>query len=587
MMQAALLNHLLQSTLFAGAAWLLTLAFRKNRARVRYALWLAASVKFLIPFSILITVGGLFAWRTTAGVAQSGMSLAMVQVGQALAAPIAMQPSPLRLVPIILWSVWGIGFAVVVFSWLRRWRALRAALQSATRVDLTFGIEVMTSPEFPEPGVYGIRRPILLLPAGIMSQVTPQQLEAILAHELCHVRRRDNLATAVHMAVEAIFWFHPLVWWIGARLMEERERACDEEVLRLGSSPQVYAEGILKICELYLESPLPCVAGVTGANLKHRIEAIMANRVARRLSVAGKILLATAGVATVSLPVVIGMMTARVVLAQPPVAAPVVTQTVQTSPPPPVAAPVAQPLRLEASTSYSAVATGEHDALVLHGTLPGGLMTPPPGVSQDEYSRRLAYVEANFSGRPSPRGRTYLRYGAPDQIEDGSAEPQNPSQIWRYNYLPDFASRVEFQLPEKGGSRVNWPPPLAIFKSVPGADATLAEVLSREAQHRGELAVTPAVAGLPGGQSEFQTYPAGAFQVLSVPLGSLSGEVDILAQVRMDGRVVGVLRDGKQASSDTYQAGFTLEAGAYVCGVVVREKATGRMFGETIRFEVK
>ena len=55
--------------------------------------------------------------------------------------------------------------------------------------------------------------------------------------------RRDNLAAAIHMVVEAIFWFHPLVWWIGARLVEERERACDEEVLRLGNEPTVYHYG--------------------------------------------------------------------------------------------------------------------------------------------------------------------------------------------------------------------------------------------------------------------------------------------------------------------------------------------------------
>ena len=97
------------------------------------------------------------------------------------------------------------------------------------------------------------------------------------------------------MAVEAVFWFHPLAWWIGARLMEERERACDEEVLRMGSLPQIYAEGILKICELYLASPLPCVAGVTGANLKQRIEEIMANRRVIGLSVAKCTALAVAG----------------------------------------------------------------------------------------------------------------------------------------------------------------------------------------------------------------------------------------------------------------------------------------------------
>jgi len=132
---------------------------------------------------------------------------------------------------------------------------------------------------------------------------------------VCHVRRRDNLATAIHMAVEAAFWFHPLVWWLGARLMEERERACDEEVL-LGSEPQVYAEGILKICELYLESPLPCVAGVTGANLKKRIEAIMSNRVALRLNFVKKVALVASGLTALAAPVIVGIMHAPAIKAQ-------------------------------------------------------------------------------------------------------------------------------------------------------------------------------------------------------------------------------------------------------------------------------
>jgi bla regulator protein blaR1 len=66
-------------------------------------------------------------------------------------------------------------------------------------------------------------------------------LDAIITHELCHRRRRDNMAAAVHMLVQVVFWFHPLVWWIGARLLGERECACDEEVLRLGNDAQAYA----------------------------------------------------------------------------------------------------------------------------------------------------------------------------------------------------------------------------------------------------------------------------------------------------------------------------------------------------------
>jgi beta-lactamase regulating signal transducer with metallopeptidase domain len=72
-------------------------------------------------------------------------------------------------------------------------------------------IEVMSSPTRLEPGLFGVFRPVLLLPEGIADRLTSAQLKAILVHELCHVRRRDNLAAAMHMVVQAIFWFHPVV----------------------------------------------------------------------------------------------------------------------------------------------------------------------------------------------------------------------------------------------------------------------------------------------------------------------------------------------------------------------------------------
>jgi uncharacterized protein (TIGR03435 family) len=89
------------------------------------------------------------------------------------------------------------------------------------------------------------------------------------------------------MAVEAIFWFHPLVWWLGGRLLEERERACDEEVVRM-SDPETYAAGILTVCELCLEPSIPCVSGVTGGQLHKRIEQIMSSVIPPELSRAKK-----------------------------------------------------------------------------------------------------------------------------------------------------------------------------------------------------------------------------------------------------------------------------------------------------------
>lgn len=103
-------------------------------------------------------------------------------------------------------------------------------------------------------------------------------------------------------------------------MVEERERACDEEVLRMGNEPHAYAEGILNVCRFYLESPLPCASGVTGADLKKRIEAIMTDRISHRLTLARKLLLAVVGTTVVAAPILIGIMNASRMPAQAPAA---------------------------------------------------------------------------------------------------------------------------------------------------------------------------------------------------------------------------------------------------------------------------
>jgi len=99
-------------------------------------------------------------------------------------------------------------------------------------------------------------------------------------------------------------------------MVEDRERACDEEVLRLGNEPRAYAEGILSICKFYVESPVACVSGVTGADLKKRIEVIMKNHAVLRLDFKRKAVLAVAGVAALALPIAIGIVNAPFVRAQ-------------------------------------------------------------------------------------------------------------------------------------------------------------------------------------------------------------------------------------------------------------------------------
>jgi len=319
-MIAEFTNHLWQSTLFAAVAALLSIALRENRARVRYGLWLSASLKFLVPFGLLIRLGHQLeslpaARRVVTQIGSVSVSAAVDRVAQPFSEafistsatlPSAGNTGTSRLVLMIL-GLWMLGFCALVTTRLRTWAGIRRAVRTSLPVRLQIPVPVRHSSRLLEPGVVGLLRPVLLLPEGILQRLTPRQLEAVLAHELCHVRRHDNLTAALHMFVETVFWFHPLVWWIGARLVEERERACDEEVLRLGNEPLTYAEGILNVCKFYQESPLVCVSGVTGSDLKTRIEYIMRNRAASELNFGKALFLVIFGVLALAVPIAAGV----------------------------------------------------------------------------------------------------------------------------------------------------------------------------------------------------------------------------------------------------------------------------------------
>jgi bla regulator protein blaR1 len=339
-------DHVWQSTLFAASVALLTLAFRRQRAGVRYALWLAASIKFLVPFALLVALGSSLHW-TAAPLPQPELRLA-VDVASLPFTPLASADAPLPTAPVDQnnpWLarrvralalrgaafVWIAGTCILLLRWGVQWLQLRRLLRRGVR--LTSGREADLlraaggSDDLPivqvdssiEPGIVGAVRPVLLWPATISARLDDEQMTAVMAHELAHVARRDNLSAAVHMATEALFWWHPLVWWVGARLVDERERACDEDVLRGGREPQRYAESILRTCEFYLEAPLACVTGVTGADLKKRIETIMRNHPSAATGRARKLLLATVAIAAFAAPIAVGVMRApRLLAAQEP-----------------------------------------------------------------------------------------------------------------------------------------------------------------------------------------------------------------------------------------------------------------------------
>ncbi len=315
-----MVNHLWQSTLGVLMAWLLTKALQQNQARTRYWVWMAASVKLLVPWAFFVALGEWLRPATAAPIERPRLAAAMVKISQPFTPNIdllggvsmATAGGPAQhgtsLLPAILLAGWLCGFLFLLVHWARTWWTIRATLGSASPLSLSMDVPVFSSSRLLEPGVFGIFRPVLLIPEKLVHRLSPPQLRSILAHEMCHIRRRDNLTAAIHMAVEAIFWFHPAVWWMEARLIEERERACDEAVLQLGNNAEVYAEGILNVCKFYTESPMVCMSGVTGSDLKQRILRIMAEQGARKLDLSRKLLLSAVALLVVSVPVIFGVL---------------------------------------------------------------------------------------------------------------------------------------------------------------------------------------------------------------------------------------------------------------------------------------
>jgi bla regulator protein blaR1 len=335
-MTTLITTHLWQSTIVVAVAAMLAWLLRGNHARIRHLIWLAASVKFLLPFAALVALGERLSGLAGLSRTASPLPDSATAFIEAAAQPFGLAgftPTPATAatglfttassLPTLLIGLWLAGMLLVLSAWVSRWlsvkRLLRATtpltdgrevdiMQYLTRHAAQRAIPLMASAGSMEPGIVGCFNPVILWPRHISARMNDEQIAAILLHELAHVRRRDNAVALLHMCVETLFWFHPLVWWVGAKLVEERERACDEEVVRLGVDPSQYAESILTTCEYAVESPLPCVAGVTGADLKRRITAIVRHR-ATRLGPAKLALLTSLVIVSAAGPIAAGALT--------------------------------------------------------------------------------------------------------------------------------------------------------------------------------------------------------------------------------------------------------------------------------------
>jgi beta-lactamase regulating signal transducer with metallopeptidase domain len=277
---AFLLTHLWQSTLVLLGAWLLARACRRNAAAVRYWIWFVASAKFLVPLALLQQLGDRLGRSFPEPLP---VDMALIETAHAMFAPSMPQglnaaddmPSQIALIAA---TIWALGAGLLCLRWFLQWRSIRGQIAFASEVCMELPAPVRITSGGLTTGVFGIVRPVVILPREVLLALEPRQLAAVLAHEACHLRRRDNLTAAIHHCVQVLFWFHPLVWWVGANLLREREAACDEAVVDEGHEQGVYAESILTACRLGVTAHSAAVAASTGGDLCQRLSSIMSER---------------------------------------------------------------------------------------------------------------------------------------------------------------------------------------------------------------------------------------------------------------------------------------------------------------------
>jgi TonB family protein len=311
-------NHLWQATIISLLVSAAAMSLKRGTARSRYMIWLIAAAKFALPSALFVfmasQVGIDFNSLFDSSDANAPAATALYQV----VAPVAQSSEPSALsyeserghneIYCALTGVWATGSAAIFALWLMRRRKFSLLIRdgkimTAGREIETLDrvrawlqvkrpVELIVTPTLIEPGVWRAWRPAVVLPASIADELTAAELEAVMMHEMVHVIRRDNLINSIQMFLCCLIWFHPLVWLIDRRLLAEREQACDERVLELGSASKVYASSLLKVFRFCMGGKLAGVSYATGSNLRRRIEHIMAENTGRRFTLGHRALIA-------------------------------------------------------------------------------------------------------------------------------------------------------------------------------------------------------------------------------------------------------------------------------------------------------
>ncbi|HEX8816285.1 MAG TPA: M56 family metallopeptidase [Terriglobales bacterium] len=235
---SGLLSSLVLGTVIAVAAWAFLRLSGTQSSRARFAVWFSTLLLvFILPLLSWISSG------SAAPETHSGLRLP-------------------AFVAIAIFAVWIIGASLALlrvgfaFHQSIRLRATSHQIESKELADIAAsltgnfrGAELRLSNQVNTPTAIGFFRPVILIPSWALNELSSNELQAILIHELEHLRRWDDWTNFAQKVVSALFFFHPAIWWMDRNLALEREIACDDAVLARTPDRHAYAACLLRVAE--------------------------------------------------------------------------------------------------------------------------------------------------------------------------------------------------------------------------------------------------------------------------------------------------------------------------------------------------
>lgn len=482
----AALESWLQTPLASAAGWTL---FHSLWQGVLIAIVLAAALALTRSARLRYFAAGLALGAMLLSFATTLLHLAPRHPGSAISGHIATLAwdqsagindgvnAPHRIADVLPWLVpfWIAGVLLFYFRQLASWiwttrlrntgvcsppRAWQERLDVlAGRVGISRAVALLESGLARVPVVIGHLRPVILLPVGLLTGLPAGQIEAILLHELAHIRRQDYLVNLLQTSVECLLFYHPVVWWISGVMRTEREHCCDDLAISLNGDPREYASALATLEERRWDAAQPALAA-TGGNLVKRI---------RRL------LLPAEGPSSALTPIVsagILIITAAVGLtawqermpASPPDGRSTQAQGANGAYTKWLNEDVVYIITAQERAAFLKLDTNEEREQFIQQFWER--RNPTPGTPENEFRkehyRRIAQANLRFptatgtAGWRTDRGRIYIVFGPPDEIDDhsspgaynhsGDPGPHTfPYIDWKYRYIDGIGNDVSME----------------------------------------------------------------------------------------------------------------------------------------------